>query len=126
MVELEAAWGGTRLTLHKAERPEGGGATAPAAEQSHENGKPAGELELVIITAPTVGRFWRGSAAGAPALVEKGQPVCAGQQVATIESLTAPVEVLSERAGGVEQILAEDGQAVGFGDPLVAIRPDHA
>lgn len=126
IVDLEAAWGGTKLTLRKGEHPEGTVPASVKAERPQENERAVEELELTVVRAPAVGRFWRGSAAGSAALVEKGKRVRAGQHVATIEALTAPVEVLAGRDGELEQILAEDGQAVGYGDPLFVIRPDHA
>lgn len=71
-----------------------------------------------VITATAVGLFRQMS----PPL-EIGAAVKAGQVVAIVESLKIPNEIVAAQAGRVSQLLAEDGQGVEYGQPLLAIAP---
>jgi len=81
---------------------------------------------LQYVTSPKVGIFRRGRGvrgkSGRP-VVEEGSDVKVGQVVCYLEQLGTSLAVESEYAGEVESFLVEDGDAVGYADPLVAIRP---
>ena len=72
-----------------------------------------------VITATAVGLFRQMS----PPL-EVGATVKAGQVVAIVESLKIPNEIVAAQAGRISQLLAEDGQGVEYGQPLLAIAHD--
>jgi biotin carboxyl carrier protein len=86
----------------------------------------AAEKGLSFVTSPKVGLFRRSRNAkgkvGKP-LVEVGSKIKEGQVVGYLEQLGTkqPVEALV--AGEVVQVLWEDGESVGYGDPLISIRP---
>jgi acetyl-CoA carboxylase biotin carboxyl carrier protein len=76
------------------------------------------------IESPSVGLFWRAPAPGAPPFVELGQHVSAGDTVAIVEVMKLMNHVVSPVDGLVHSILAENGAAVEFGQPLVVIDPE--
>ena len=89
--------------------------SAPAAEA-----QPAEEGELV--TAPLVGVFYAAPApeeppfAPAGAQVKKGEPLCLIEAMKMMSEVPAPADCV------VEAVLAENGEAVGYGAPLFRIR----
>lgn len=76
------------------------------------------------IESPSVGLFWRAPAPGAPPFVEVGQHVSARETVAIVEVMKLMNHVVSPVDGVVHSILAENGAAVEFGQPLVVIDPE--
>jgi acetyl-CoA carboxylase biotin carboxyl carrier protein len=81
--------------------------------------------EIVVhpgtITSPMVGTAYRAPEPGAPAFVEVGTRVAAGQTLLIIEAMKTMNQIPSPRAGTVIAILIEDGQPVEYGEPLVVI-----
>lgn len=78
------------------------------------------------VTAPLVGRFYAGAKPGAKPLVNPGDLVRVGQTVATIETLNVMTEVEATLAGRVVEVKAAEGQAVEYGQPLLALQPQPA
>jgi acetyl-CoA carboxylase biotin carboxyl carrier protein len=74
-----------------------------------------------LVTAPMVGTFYRAPSPGADPFVEPGDLVEAGQQIGIVEAMKLMNSVTAECTGQVTQVLAQDGQPVEFGQPLVAI-----
>ena len=72
-------------------------------------------------TSPMVGTFYRAPGPNAPALVEVGQSVNAGDTLCIIEAMKLMNEIEAERSGVVKEILVENGQPVEFGEPLFII-----
>ena len=68
-----------------------------------------------------MGVFYRSPSPGAPAFVEVGEPVEVGQPIGMIEAMKVFSEVLSEHAGLVKALVAENGTLVQPGDPLVTL-----
>ena len=82
------------------------------------------EQSTTAIRANLVGVFYRGKGAEAQPLVEVGDCVEEGQVVGTIEALRRLTEVVSPTAGEVVELVADDGQPVQYGQPLMLLRPD--
>jgi len=83
---------------------------------------PAAQREAVqTVCAPMHGTFYRSSAPGAPPIVEVGQQVEAGQQLALLEAMKMLHAVEAEYGGRITKILAENGVAVEPGTPLFEI-----
>jgi acetyl-CoA carboxylase biotin carboxyl carrier protein len=80
--------------------------------------------ELVAVTAPMVGTFYRSPAPGESAFVEIGSVVAAGQTVCILEAMKLMNELEAETAGEVAEILVENGTPVEFGQVLMRIRPN--
>lgn len=68
-----------------------------------------------------VGSFYRSSAPGAPAFVEVGSTVKAGDTLCIIEAMKMMNQIESDKAGVVKEILVENEDAVEFDQPLFVI-----
>jgi acetyl-CoA carboxylase biotin carboxyl carrier protein len=79
------------------------------------------EPEGHTIKSPMVGTFYRSASPGAKAFVDIGDSVQAGDPLCIIEAMKLMNEIEADRAGVVKAILAENGQAVEYGQPLVII-----
>lgn len=73
------------------------------------------------VAAPMVGIFWRGPTPTGLPFVDTGSPVKVGDLLCVIEAMKQSNEIRAERAGIVREILADNGEAVQFGDPLFVI-----
>ncbi|HET9117392.1 MAG TPA: biotin/lipoyl-containing protein [Pseudonocardiaceae bacterium] len=91
----------------------GGAADEPAGE------KPAGEL----VRSPLVGTFYSAPEPGARPYVVAGDLVESGQQVGIIEAMKLMNPVEAPCRGRVVQVLAENGQAVEYDQPLLVLEP---
>jgi acetyl-CoA carboxylase biotin carboxyl carrier protein len=87
-------------------------ATAPAAAD-----EPKGHQ----VKSPMVGTFYRSPGPGAKPFVEIGQAVKPGDTLCIIEAMKLLNEIEAEVAGTVKEILAENGQAVEYGQVLFVI-----
>jgi len=83
--------------------------TEPAAPTGH------------IVKSPMVGTFYRASSPGAKSFVEVGQTVKEGQPICIVEAMKILNEIEADKSGVITQILAENGQAVEYGQPLFVI-----
>jgi acetyl-CoA carboxylase biotin carboxyl carrier protein len=91
-------------------------AAAPAAAPVAE-AEPAGH----IVKSPMVGTFYRASSPGAKAFAEVGQQVKEGETICIIEAMKILNEIEADKSGTITKILAENGQAVEYGAPLLII-----
>lgn len=71
--------------------------------------------------SPMVGTFYRAPSPSAPAFVEVGQSVKAGDTLCIIEAMKLMNEIEAERSGVIKAILIENGQPVEYGEPLFII-----
>ena len=83
----------------------------------------AADDRLGYVTAPLVGRFYAGTEPGASPLVNPGDLVRIGQVVGMIETLNVMTEVEATLAGRVVEVRATEGQAVEYGQLLLALEP---
>jgi len=98
-----------------AEIPSPGGAAEKSAEPAKTN--------LIKVTSPIVGTFYRASSPDKPAYVEVGDVVKKGQVLCIIEAMKLMNEIECESTGKIMQILVESGAPVEYGQPLFAIEP---
>jgi acetyl-CoA carboxylase biotin carboxyl carrier protein len=91
---------------------------APAAVEAP--AAPA-ESEGHLVKSPMVGTFYRATSPGAKPFVEVGDSVQVGDTLCIIEAMKLMNEIESDKAGVVKQVLAENGQPVEFGQPLIVI-----
>lgn len=73
------------------------------------------------VKSPMVGTFYRSSSPGAKAFVELGSQVKEGETICIIEAMKILNEIEADKSGTVTRILAENGQAVEYGQPLFVI-----
>ena len=91
-------------------------AMAPVAEPTPA-AAPAGHQ----VKSPMVGTFYRAASPGAKSFVEVGTVVKQGDPVCIIEAMKILNEIEADQSGTITQILAENGQAVEYGQPLFVI-----
>ena len=91
---------------------------APAATPAE---VPAATPAGHVIKSPMVGTFSRAPSPGAKPFVEVGQAVKEGEPVCIIEAMKILNEIEADRAGVIQEILVENGQAVEYGQPLFVL-----
>lgn len=101
-------------------------AAAPAAPVAAAPAAPAAEAPPpepagYVIKSPMVGTFYRASSPGGKPLVEVGQQVKEGEAVCIIEAMKIMNEIDTDHGGTIVKVLAENGQAVEFGQPLFVV-----
>ena len=73
------------------------------------------------VKSPMVGTLYYSPSPGAKPFVEVGSQVKEGQTLCIIEAMKILNEIEADKSGTVMQILAENGQAVEYGQPLFLI-----
>jgi acetyl-CoA carboxylase biotin carboxyl carrier protein len=73
------------------------------------------------VKSPMVGTAYLRPSPEAPAFVEVGSLVKAGDKILLVEAMKTFNEIVAPRAGTVTAILVEDGQPVEYGEPLLII-----
>ena len=94
------------------------GAPASATPPTLADAEPAPEG---LVKSPMVGTFYRASSPGGKPLVEVGSVVKVGEPLCIIEAMKIMNEIEADRAGTVQRVMCENGQAVEFGQPLFVI-----
>jgi len=80
------------------------------------------DANIVTITSPFVGTFYRAPAPDAPPYVDRGVAVREGQALCIVEAMKLMNEIEAECAGIVVDILVENGKPVEYGQQLFRIR----
>jgi acetyl-CoA carboxylase biotin carboxyl carrier protein len=117
----------TRAAAHAPAPPPAGtvyAAAAPApapAAAPVEAAPPSVEPEGHFVKSPMVGTFYRAASPGAKPFIEVGDSVQVGDTLCIIEAMKLMNEIEADKAGVVRQVLAENGQPVEYGQPLVVI-----
>ena len=83
---------------------------------------PPGRSDLLEITSPMVGTFYRASAPGEDPFVEIGTQVTVGQTICILEAMKLMNEIESEFNAEVVEILVENGTPVEFGQVLMRVK----
>ena len=83
---------------------------------------PPGRSDLLDITSPMVGTFYRASAPGEDPFVEIGSSISVGQTICILEAMKLMNEIESEFNGVVVEVLVENGTPVEFGQVLMRIK----
>ena len=103
--------------------------TAPVAQQLIPPAEPAAEKagepqkNIIVVTSPIVGTFYRSPSPDSPVYVEVGDVVKTGQVLCIIEAMKLMNEIEAEVNGKVVAILVENAQPVEYGEPLFHIEP---
>ena len=92
-------------------------AAAPAASTEAAPAAPAGHT----VNSPMVGTFYRSPSPSAPAFVEVGKSVKAGDVICIVEAMKMMNQIEADKSGVIEAILVEDGQPVEYDQPLIII-----
>lgn len=97
-------------------------AAVPVAAAAAPAAVPAEPVETGhVVKSPMVGTFYRASSPGAKPLGEVGQSVKEGESICIIEAMKIMNEIEADKSGTIVRVLAENGAAVEFGQPLFVI-----
>ena len=78
--------------------------------------------DVIDVTSPFVGTFYRSPSPDAPPFVEVGSVVRPGQTLCIIEAMKLMNEIEAEMSGTVIEIYAQNGKPVEFGQKLYRIK----
>jgi len=81
--------------------------------------------DLVTVTAPLIGTFYRAASPQSRPFVEVGSAVQPGGVLCIIEAMKLMNEIEAEVGGTIVEVLVENGRAVEFGEALFRIRPSR-
>jgi len=95
---------------------------SPSSNNSAPPVPPPGSSDLLEITSPMVGTFYRASAPGEDPFVEIGSSISEGQTICILEAMKLMNEIESELKGEVVEILVENGTPVEFGQVLMRVK----
>ncbi|PSV29900.1 MULTISPECIES: acetyl-CoA carboxylase biotin carboxyl carrier protein [unclassified Photobacterium] len=94
---------------------------APAAAPVAATEAPAPVASGHSVLSPMVGTFYRSPSPEAKSFVEVGQSVNIGDTLCIVEAMKMMNQIQADKAGKVVAILAEDGDAIEFDQPLIII-----
>ncbi|KAG8390150.1 hypothetical protein BUALT_Bualt01G0053600 [Buddleja alternifolia] len=86
----------------------------------------SGSNGYVIVSSPTVGSFRRARTLKGkkqPPACKEGDVIKEGQTIGFLDQFGTELPVKSDVEGEVLKLLYSDGEAVGYGDPLIAVLP---
>ena len=83
---------------------------------------PPGRSDLLEITSPMVGTFYRASAPGEDPFVEIGSTISVGQTICILEAMKLMNEIESEFNGEIVEVLVDNGTPVEFGQVLMRVK----
>lgn len=100
-------------------------AAAPAPVAAPPAAKPAvaESTKYIEIKSPMIGTFYRTANPDAPAFVNVGDKVKAGDTVCIIEAMKLFNEIESEISGTIVKVLVENASPVEFDQPLFLVDP---
>jgi len=97
-------------------------APAPAAPAPATAAVETTPSDVVDVTSPFVGTFYRSPSPDAPSFVDVGSVVRPGQTLCIIEAMKLMNEIEAELSGTVVEVYAQNGKAVEFGQKLFRIK----
>ena len=101
-------------------------AGSPAAATGDTSNAAANQLVeekgIELIKSPMVGTFYSAPSPDSPAFATIGSKVSADTVVCIIEAMKVMNEIQSEISGSITELLAENGDAIEFGQPLFKVK----
>lgn len=118
----EARWETPAFTigLRRATVPLGLDETPMSASPAIEAAAPIAQAG-VPVSSPMTGVFYLSSSPSAKPFVVEGEPVSAGEVVGLIEAMKVFNEIVATTSGTVLKIVAQSGEVVSPGEPLLYI-----
>ena len=93
------------------------------SDQVLENKKTEEESNLLTITSPIIGTFYRKPSPDKPNFVEKGDVISEGDVLCVIEAMKLFNEIEAEFSGKIVKIFVDDASPVEFDQPLFLVDP---
>ena len=112
---LQNSPAGQRQTSQVSETASG----TPRAEEQTPASTVTAPVLSGIVAAPSFGLFHRAPSPGTPPFVEAGDEVRHGQELFIIEAMKVFNTVRAERSGRIARFLANDGEDVELGQPVL-------
>ena len=81
------------------------------------------DSNLITITSPIIGTFYRKPSPDKPTLVEVGDTISEGTVLCVIEAMKLFNDIESEISGKIVKILVDDSSPVEFDQPLFLVDP---
>ncbi|MGP1387488.1 MAG: acetyl-CoA carboxylase biotin carboxyl carrier protein [Thainema sp.] len=97
-------------------------AAAPAPQASQPTAPPSADSNVVDITSPMVGTFYRAPSPDDDPFVNVGDRIKTGQVVCILEAMKLMNELEAEVSGEVVEILVENADPVEYGQVLMRVR----
>jgi acetyl-CoA carboxylase biotin carboxyl carrier protein len=107
------------VTFHASPQPAAAAVPAAPLAAAEPAAPPAPEGH--IVKSPMVGTFYRSASPGAAPFVEIGDAIEQGDTLCIVEAMKLMNEIEADASGTIKAILAENGQAVEFGQPLFVL-----
>ena len=120
LTELEWQQGDERICLRRAPAQAVQAAPAPAPAAPAPAAPQAKEGD--VVKAPLVGTFYAAPAPGEAPFAAPGKQLKKGETLCLIEAMKMMSQVPAPADCVVEEVLAGDGEAVGYGAPLFRIK----
>ena len=92
----------------------------PDAERARST--PVDDANVVFVTSPFVGTFYRAPSPDAPPFVAVGGTIREGQALCIVEAMKLMNEIEAECSGTLVEVLVENGKPVEFAQKLFKIR----
>ena len=83
---------------------------------------PPDDADVVFITSPFVGTFYRAASPDADSFTDVGKSISVGQTLCIVEAMKLMNEIESDVAGMVLEILVSNGNSVEFGQKLFKVK----
>lgn len=78
---------------------------------------------IITVTSPMVGTFYRSAEPDTPPFVNEGDDVAVGDTLCIVEAMKILHEVKAEQAGKIQHITVNDGDMVEYGQTLFELQP---
>ena len=111
-----------RVVRGKIVAPFAASGPAPIAHAAPAAAAAAVESDVVEVTSPFVGTFYRSPTPDSPSFVEAGSLVRPGQTLCIIEAMKLMNEIEADISGTVIECCVPNGKAVEFGQKLFRIK----
>jgi len=95
----------------------------PTIVTTESTSSPIDQKNLLDVTSPMVGTFYRAPNPDDPPFVTVGDRISNGQTVCILEAMKLMNELESEVSGQIVEILAQNGEPVEFGQVLMRVDP---
>ena len=116
--------GGSVVTTVAAPAPVAAPAAAPAPVSAPTPAPAADSAPVLsghVVRSPMVGTFYSSASPDAPAFVEVGQHVNAGDTLCIVEAMKMMNQIEADKSGVIKEILAQNEDAIEFDQPLFII-----
>jgi acetyl-CoA carboxylase biotin carboxyl carrier protein len=119
-----SGWAPAAAPAAPAPPPAASAPASPAASAAPEPTPPAPvPSNLVEVTSPMVGTFYRASSPESPPFVETGSRIATGDTLCIIEAMKLMNELEAEVEGTVREVLVQNGEPVEYGQVLFRVEP---